>query len=155
MDFSKFLTADPTTLPPPENNFDALPAGKYLVAIDKAEVKESKNKPGNHYVSIQYSVVGADFTNRKIFEIINFKNDNEVAERIGTATLGELMRSIGVKEANTDAFIGKNLYVKVKIGKDVQGNPSNSVTYHEAFDSGMSTPSAPKAQGLGMPKFGK
>ena len=138
------LGYNPTEMPEPENNYEPLPAGEYLCTIEKVECKQSQKNENNWYLNVMFSVIGADYTNRKVFEIINFKNDNEVAERIGAQALGQLVRATGVKwTGESDDLVGGNCYVKVTIKNDPQYGAKNDVKGHRAVEN--SAPSLPPA----------
>ena len=137
------LSYNPAEMPEPENNFDPLPVGDYLVTIEGAEPKQSQKNGNNWYLNIKYSVIGADYTNRKVFEIINFKNENPTAEKIAAETLGQLARACGIAGNDSDEYIGRNLYITVGIKTDPQYGPKNVVKKRYAVDGGASIP-APK-----------
>jgi hypothetical protein len=153
------LGYNPSEMPEPENTFDALPAGDYLVTIEDAEPKQSKTNGNNWYLNIKYSVIGADYTNRKIFEIINFKNDNPIAEKIAGETLGQLARACGINGNDSDEYKGRNLYISVGIKQDPQYGAKNNVKKRYAIEGGsmpsaMPTPAA-TPQAKKPPFFGK
>ena len=139
------LNYNPTEMPEPENNFDPLPVGDYLVTIEKTEAKQSNKNQNNWYLNVQYSVIGADYTNRKVFEIINFKNDNPTAEKIAAETLGQLARACGVAGLDSDEYIGRNLYITVGIKNDPQYGAKNNVTKRYAVDGGAAPAPKPSA----------
>ena len=147
------LSYNPSELPPPENNYGPVPAGEYLCTIEKTDVKESNKTPGNFYMNVQYSIIGPEYTNRKIFEIINFKNSNEKAEKIAAAQLGDLMRACGLGGRPDSAlFIGKNIYIEVGVKKDPQYGDKNDVKSHRAVEGGIQVPSStPAAVGTKPP----
>lgn len=149
------LGYDPTELPEPDNSFDPLPAGEYLCTIEKVECKQSQKNQNNWYLNIMFSVIGADYTNRKVFEIINFKNDNETAERIGAQQLGQLIRSLGVAwRGESDDLVGGNCYVKVTVKDDPQYGKKNDVKGHRAVENQAPKVSqAPAPAGSKKPPF--
>jgi hypothetical protein len=123
------LDYDPTTIEA-DNSFSPLPSGDYLFEIESAEVKESKKNANNKYMSLRLSVISADYTGKKVFPIINFKNDNEVAQKIGAAQLGELMRACGMTNSpnlTAEAFVGRHVYGKTKIKENPGYDPKAEV----------------------------
>lgn len=141
------LGFDPSELPEPDNSFDSLPAGEYLCTIEKVECKQSQKNANNWYLNIQFSVIGADYTNRKVFGIINFKNDNEIAERIGAQSLGQLIRSVGIAwRGESDDLLGGNCYVKVTVKNDPQYGAKNEVKGFRAVEGAPSLPTPAPVQ---------
>ena len=146
------LGFDPSELPEPDNSFDPLPAGEYLCTIEKVECKQSQKNANNWYLNIMYSVIGADYTNRKIFEIINFKNDNETAEKIGAQALGQLIRATGIAwRGESDDLIGGNCYVKVTVKNDPTYGAKNDVKGHRAAETAPSLPTSAPSTPSGQP----
>jgi len=100
-------------------NRGALPVGKYLVQIEKAEIKDNKTGTGNG-LSLQFTVIGDKFTNAKVFTWINLQNPSQQAMNIGKKELGQLAIACGFKGIpdSEDELLGKQLVVKLKIRED-------------------------------------
>lgn len=130
--------------PLPERSFTLLPPDWYLFKIEKADDMTSKSNSDNKYLKLQLSVAGADYTGRKVFKNINYKNSNAEAEKIAASELRELMEAIGVREADPDLFIGRAVYGRVKIRKGGNGfEDQNDIAAFKAVDSAAPV-SAPK-----------
>lgn len=108
-----------------ENNYGPIPAGEYILVIERAAIKESQT-PGNFYINLMLKVKGKEYTNRVVWDIINFRNSNEVAQQIGQSRLKSLMISTGVEEdklksANMDSIVehlkNKAVITQVRIEK--------------------------------------
>jgi len=129
-------------IPQSENNFEPIPAGWYEVAVNSAELKDTKAGTGQ-YIAIRYDVLGPAHQGRVIFGNLNIRNPNPKAQEIGIQQLGELMRAIGLASVeDTDQLIGGQLEVKVKISPASGGyDASNDVSGFKAMKGGM----APKA----------
>jgi len=108
------INVNPAELAPPEKRSTVIPKGEYLLSIDKAEIKTSKKNANNKYLNIQCRVMSADYTNRVVFKMFNYKNDTvdengvRFVERQALAELGELMRAANIPyPVNDDNFPGK------------------------------------------------
>jgi len=126
---------------PEKTSTEPLPAGQYQCEIKGADVKDTKAGTGK-YISLDLCVNDGQFANRRIFGNINVRNPNPVAEEIGRAQLGELMRAVGLaKLSDSDQLIGCVLQVKVNVKKDDQYGDRNEI---KSFKSAGSKP--PKQQ---------
>lgn len=142
----------------------AMPAGYYPLEIKESEVKATKNGNGQ-YIKIRFDVIGGDYAGRVIFENINVRNPNEVAEKIGRQQLGEIMRATGVASlTDTDQLVGQRLVAKLAVKKDdeygdLQGNVNVVKAYKAIEGSAAPMPSgekAPqKASGAAKPPWAK
>lgn len=131
---------------PESSSPNALPAGWQTFTIKDAEVKVTKNGTGQ-YIKLRMDVTGGDFDGRVIFENVNVRNANEVAERIGRQQLGEIMRAIGLASvSDTDEFIGGTLMAKLAVKKDAEyGDENGEVNVIKSFKAvDGSTAPAPK-----------
>lgn len=86
-------------------SFDVLPKGDYMVRIDKAELKESKNNSANQYINLELTVMQGKYEDRKVFSMINIINQNEKAAAIGRSQLKQLLIATGeAKEGDKIIF---------------------------------------------------
>jgi len=98
----------------PEVDNTAVPAGWYQGSIEQAEIKNTKAGTGQ-YLKLQWNIEAPSHEGRKIFQNINFRNHNEIAETIGLKQLRKLLTAIGViRLEDTDQLIGKSCKIKVK-----------------------------------------
>lgn len=114
-------------------DYTPLPEGWYDVQVTGAEVKDTKSGTGQ-YIKVEYTIVGQDYAGRKVWGMLNIKNDNDKAEEIGRQELNKLMSSIGIESlTDTDQLVGPELSVKLKI-RPAQGEygPSNDVKGYKA-----------------------
>jgi len=103
----------------PQQDFAAIPPGKYPVLIEKAEVKETKSHTG-HYVEITMAVLDGPFKNRKVFDRINIQNPNAQCVEIGLRCLAALGQAIGLTHiADTSQLVNQVCIAHVKV-KDEQ-----------------------------------
>ena len=140
-------------------DFSPIPAGEYLVEIKSAEIKTTKAGNGQ-YINCRFDVIEGQFAKRVLFAIINIKNQSEVAEKIGRAQLGEIMRANNIATLqDTDQLIGATMLVRVVIG-EYQGEKKNEVKGYKAA-SGSVMPASktkdtpPKETGKAAPPWAK
>ncbi len=101
-----------------DDDFGVITPGWYSVEVDKAEIRETKAKNGC-YLSLQFSIIGDSFNNRKIFTNINLVNPNEKAVKMGEIMLAKLRDACLLEKLeDTDELLGKQLQVKVVVRKD-------------------------------------
>jgi len=103
------------------NDDTPLPAGKYYVEVEKAELRETQNKQGTG-CNVQFSVLGSVADNshkgRKVFEWYNLQHSNETAQKIGQSEFHALRLALGKPTAqDTDELIGVPFVAKITIDK--------------------------------------
>lgn len=102
------------------DNFDALPIGQYRVMINRVEDKPTKDGTGD-YLNFELEVVEGPCQNRKLWDIVNYKNKNPKAEEIGWKTLCSI----------TEACFGELRKVPLQ---DYEGKVLRILTKHETFN---------------------
>lgn len=111
----------------PEYDNSPLPVGEYKVEIVKAEIKTTKDGTGN-YINVQYKVIDGQYINRVVFGMLNIRNKNPEAQRIGGEQFFNLREAIGVKKVDdTDQLVGHRLQIKLGIRKSEQYGDQNDV----------------------------
>lgn len=140
---------DINSLPEQQNDFSPLPDGWYNAVINKAEIRDTKDKTGQ-YVAVRYDITGPTHSGRVVFGNINIKNKSTLAEEIGRQALGSIMRAIGLSRVDdTDQLIGGALQIKLSIRTQEGYEPTNDVRGYKAMEGAsmpkVSTP-APAAQ---------
>lgn len=143
--------------------FDPLPAGWYPVMIDNAEVKV--NKAGNgKYLKLKMTVIGENYTGRKLFPMLNVIHPNPETVRIAKERLAELSLACDIPQIDESAqLIGKSVMARVKI-RPAKGDyeADNEITGYKALGgtgyqppatSGAlpSTPNLPKPAAVAQP----
>ena len=122
----------------PQQDFTALPPGKYPVIVEKAEVKPTKAQTG-HYLEITMSVLDGQFKNRKLWDRINIQNPSTQCVEIGLRSLAALGQALGLTSVqSTDQLLNGVCIAHVKV-KDEQ----NEVRTYSAI---------PKTQGYVEPQ---
>ena len=114
------------TLPQPANTeenhstggFDLLPEGDYIVAIEKADWKDTKAGTGK-YINMQFNVIEGEKQGSKLFNILNLVNPNPVAVRIATQDLNKICAACNMSNVeDTDELIGIPMSVTVTIDEN-------------------------------------
>ena len=130
---------DINSLPEQQNDFAPLPEGWYNAVINKAEIRDTKDKTGQ-YVAVRYDITGPTHQGRVAFGNINIKNKSTQAEEIGRQALGSIMRAIGLSRVDdTDQLIGGALQIKLSIRTQEGYEPTNDVRGYKAME-GASMP---------------
>lgn len=131
---------------PPQQEFDLLPAGKYLAQVIDSDM--SMNSKGTGQVlKLTFEVLEGEYANRRLWARLNITHENADAERIGRAQLSALCHAIGVTQLkDTVDLHDKPVVVTVKIRKDKTGQ------YPDSNDvSGFSSVSAASAATFAKP----
>lgn len=79
-----------------EPSFEPVPAGEYILQVEEAEVRDTKDMTGQ-YISAKLTIIGGEYDNRKVFVMYNIKNKNQKAVEIGMGQLKALMKSAGMQ----------------------------------------------------------
>jgi hypothetical protein len=138
-----------------DGEFKPLPAGRYQVTINKAELRNTKDGTGQ-YIAVRYDVTGPTHQGRVVFGNINIKNKSEKAESIGRAQLGELMRALGLaKLTDTDQLIGGSLSIKLDV-RESRTDEATGKTYEASNDvKGFKASGDAMPSGSAIPSFSK
>lgn len=133
---------DINSIPEQQNDFSPLPEGWYNAVINKAEIRDTKDKTGQ-YVAVRYDIIGPTHQGRVVFGNINIKNKSTQAEEIGRQALGSIMRAIGLSRVDdTDQLIGGSLQIKLSIRTQEGYEPTNDVRGYKSVEGGI----MPKAE---------
>jgi len=150
---------DINSLPEQQNDFAPLPEGWYAAVINKAEIRDTKDKTGQ-YVAVRYDITGPTHQGRVVFGNINIKNKSTAAEEIGRQALGSIMRAIGLSRVDdTDQLIGGALQIKLSIRTQEGYEPTNDVRGYKAIEGAampkVSTPAPAQDDGKAAPPWAK
>lgn len=154
---------NPASVPPRENNFELLPAGKYLMQITETSIAPLKSGNGTA-LKATAEVLADGYRGRKIFMNLNIQHTNAQTEQIAQQQLRELCEAIGLaRMVDTAELHGKPFEGNVKIRKsqdpnyqdqnEVNGFKSAAGASAPAFRPGPSAASAPAAAGTKTPPW--
>lgn len=124
----------------PQQEFDLLPAGKYVAQIIDSDLATNSKNTGQ-VLKLTLEILEGEFVNRKLWARLNITHDNPDAERIGRAQLSALCHAVGVtKLADSVELHGRPVMVTVKIRKDKTGQypDQNDVSGFSAVTGGAS-----------------
>jgi hypothetical protein len=121
----------------PRNDFDLIPAGKYLAQICDSEVKETSSGSGK-MLSLQWEIMEGPHERRRVFQSINYLNRSSAAQEIGQKQLGQITWALGIKRLrDTQELHFKPALITVKIGKaDPQYGARNEISFVAAATGG-------------------
>lgn len=83
----------------PSQDFEPIPAGKYLAVIVESEMKSNKAGTGS-YLQLTFQVVEGQYKSRLLWTRLNLDNPNATAVQIARAELSAICRAIGVMTPN-------------------------------------------------------
>ena len=136
-------------------SYDPLPEGWYATKITNSELKDTKSGTGQ-YIKLEFTVTSESFSGRKVWGMLNIRNDNEKAEEIGRKQLNSLMAALGMESlGDTDELVGGDVSIKLKIKEATEKyDASNDVKAYRAMDV-IKGGSAPKATEKSAPPWSK
>jgi len=137
-DFAAFFQPNFNWDEVPEQDFTALPPGKYPVSIESAELKETK-AGGGHYIKIVFLVLDGPCKGRKLYDNINVHNANDKAVAIAMDHLNKLRLALHLPSnwhtgpAGLDILTNGIVIATVKVDKTDQ----NQITAFAAVGDGQ------------------
>lgn len=135
---------------PPQQEFDLLPAGKYVGQVIDSEIVPTKAGTGQ-MLKLTFEIIEGDHANRRLWARLNIANENAQAQQIGLAQLSALCHAVGVvKLTDSLELHEKPVVLTVKVRKAKPGDTygdSNDVTGFAAVGGAgqAAKPAAPKA----------
>lgn len=147
-------------------SFEAIPAGTYVGKVIESSIVKTKDKKGNMMVFV-WEVLKGDQKDAKIWDRVNFENENPKAVEIAQKTLASMCEAIGVKKSkfvDTSQMHGVPCEIKVSIEIDDSGkyDPSNGIKNifamgkkSKADDSGKNSKKGKKGKNGKKGKSGK
>lgn len=123
-------TFDANAVNPDE--FAPLPAGDYVAAITKSELKKTKKGDGE-YLNLSYQVLDGPCKGRLLWEMLNLKNAEPKAVAIAQAKLSAICRAVGVMVPKDSAALHDiPLTIKVRLRPNKEtGDLQNEIKGHE------------------------
>jgi hypothetical protein len=99
---------------------DLLPPGEYFAQAIEAELKDTQS--GGTMLTFTFEILDGDFQGRRIWERLNYINNNEMAQRIARREMGRFAMAIGLNTfSDTEDFLFKPVRIDVAIRKDKNG----------------------------------
>ncbi|HOM62082.1 MAG TPA: DUF669 domain-containing protein [Anaerohalosphaeraceae bacterium] len=79
----------------PINDFDPIPAGKYVAVITASQFKENRNKTGE-YLELTFQIVEGDYKNRLLWARLCLSHPNPTTAKIARGHLAGICKAVGV-----------------------------------------------------------
>jgi hypothetical protein len=98
----------------PNDFFEPLPPNWYDAKLIESERKPTKDGKGE-YLNLTFQILTPEFANRKVWDRINIKNDNESAQRIAHGQLASFVRACGLTSI-TDTQQLHGITVLIRLG---------------------------------------
>jgi len=127
----------------PSQDFEPIPAGKYLATISASEMKPTKSG-GGQYLELTFQILDGPFKGRLVWARLNLTNSSPTTVQIARQQLSALCRSVGVmtpKDSTELHGIPVTIAVKLKTRKD-NGEPTNEIRSFEKYERGGQAPQA-------------
>jgi hypothetical protein len=123
----------------PAEDFDPLPAGKYVAVIIESEYKPTKNNSGI-YLQLTFEVIEGDHKGLRVWARLNLENANATAVKIARQELSAICRAVGVMTPKDSSELHDRplvIGVKCKKRKDSEdlANEIKGYTRHEPVAS--------------------
>jgi len=132
----------------PATGFDPIPRGRYLVCIEKSEMKTTRDGNGQ-YLELAFKVLDGEHHSRQVFGRLNLVNSNPKATEIAYREFSALCRACGVMQVQDSAELhSRPLVIQVELenGQDKHGNPrQNNVIKGYYSTTGGAPATAPAA----------
>ena len=155
MDLTQYYQSDAVQADQASGDYEPIPAGWYDVAIERAEVRDTK--AGGSMLAVMLRVEGPSHAGRVLFGNYNLAHPtSKIAVEIGHAQLKALHTACGIPAlTNTDQLVGGRCAVRVSVKKDDQYGDKNEVKSARALTGGapaLRSASPPAAPPAGPPR---
>jgi hypothetical protein len=128
---------DSTTVDPSIGRFDTIPPGRYRVQIVNSDVRPTKGGTG-HYVYLEMQVVEGPFENRRLWDRINYINNNQKTQQIAQAQLRNIQLACGVEPGqmrDTEVLHFQPFMVSISVKPDAgDGYGEQNVVRYPSFN---------------------
>lgn len=99
----------------PNDVIEAIPAGWYNAMIDQSEMKPAKTE-GNFYLQLRFTILDGQYANRKVFTMLNLRNNNPTAQEIAYRSLSAICHAVGMMQVGDSSQLhGLPMKIKVKV----------------------------------------
>ena len=130
----------------PSQDFDPIPAGKYLAVITDSERKPTKSGTGQ-YLQLSLQILEGPYKGRYVWARLNLHNPNPTTVQIARQELSAICRAVGVMQP-TDSVELHNipLIITVKLKKrEDTGELTNEVRSYAKREAAASNIAPPQA----------
>jgi hypothetical protein len=112
----------------PSQDFEPLPAGRYLAVVTGSEMKPTKNG-GGQYLQLAFQILDGPYKGRFVWARLNLHNGNPTTVQIARQELSAICRAVGVMNPNDSVELHNiPLLITVKLKKRTDnGELSNEI----------------------------
>ena len=101
----------------PANDFDPIPANKYVAVITASQMKENKTKTGD-YLELAFQVVEGEYKNRLLWARLCLTHPNPTTSKIARSQLADICKAVGVLTPGDSAELHNlPLVINVRVKK--------------------------------------
>jgi len=127
---------DSTQVEEQESSFDLLPIGNYPAQITGSEICDTKAGNGK-YIKLEFTIVGAKYSGRKLWSNLNIENKNQVAVQIAQSDLKDICEAVGKSViSDTEELHGVPMQITVKVNPAKGDYPaSNAIKKYKKLKS--------------------
>ncbi len=79
----------------PTNDFDPIPAGKYVAVMTASQMKPTKDKAGD-YLELTFQVLEGEYKNRLLWARLSLNHSNPTTSKIARGHLAAICKAVGV-----------------------------------------------------------
>lgn len=97
-------TIDHQAIEPGQNGFENLPSNWYVGHFTESEVKPTKNGKGI-ILNMTIEITEGEFTNRKVWDSINFQHESAQAQLIGQQRIKTICEAVEYTDLLTDSEV--------------------------------------------------
>jgi hypothetical protein len=116
----------------PAGDRSVLPAGEYLAAIAKSEVRDAKTA-GNRYINLEFEVIDGPAKGRRFWTMLNLWNSNAQAVEIAQRELSSICHAVGkLRVSDTEELHAIPMLVRVTVKNDAYGEKNEVKGYKPA-----------------------
>ncbi len=135
----------------PADDFEPIPAGKYVAVITDSEMKPTKTGNGS-YLQLTFQVLEGPCANRFLWARLNLDNSNATARKIAQQDLSSICRAVGVLVPNDSAELHNlplviNVRCKKRADTDELTNEIKGFSKKESPAAPQPAPAAPVVNG--------
>lgn len=125
------LHFDANTVAPSQGKPDPVPDGWYNMFIEESKIKPTSDGLGT-ILELKLSNMDGQYANRKFYDNLNIKNNNEVTMKIAYETLSAIGHATGVLQITNTEML-HNIPMKVKVEQTKRRDTGKSVNEIVAY----------------------
>ncbi len=126
------------------NDFEPIPAGKYMAAITESAMKPTKAGDGS-FLELQFQVLEGEYRGRLLWARLNLDNKNDLTAKIARAQLAEVCRATNVLTPNDSAEL-HNLPIQITVKLKKREDTGDLVNEVAGYAKKPTQGQAPQAQ---------